>query len=115
MKYYRESLKRVFDTTEELEDAEKKLEEEKKEKAALAEVKKTRATEVEEAYKKTIEARKQAQELIRKADEEFEALKKKFIDDYGYFHMSFSDEGGKQIVTVNDLIEDFLGNFPFIW
>lgn len=115
MKYFSEKLNKVFDDVKSLEEEEKLLEEKNKQKAELAEIKKTRAQEVEEAFKKTLEARKEAKELIKKADDAYEELKAKFIKDYGYFHMTFNDVDGKQMISVNDLIEDFLGNFPFIW
>ena len=115
MKYFSEKLNKVFDDVKSLEEEEKLLEEKNKQKAELAEIKKTRAQEVEDAFKKTLEARKEAKELIKKADEEYENLKSKFIKDYGYFHMSFSNVDDKQLITVNDIIEDFFGNFPFSW
>ena len=108
MKYFSEKLNKVFDDVESLEKEERLLEEKNKQKAELAAIKKSRAQEVEEA-------RKQAKDLIKQADEEYENLKSKFITDYGYFHMSFNDADGKQVITVNDLIEDFFGNFPFNW
>ena len=115
MKYFSEKLNKVFDDVKSLEEEEKLLEEKNKQKAELAEIKKTRAQEVEDAFKKTLEARKEAKELIKKADEEYENLKSKFIKDYGYFHMSFNNVDDKQLITVNDVIEDFFGNFPFSW
>ena len=115
MKYYSEQLKKLFDTEADLTKAEQELKVKQEEQTKLAEAKKVRATEVEEAFKKTLDARKEAKEIIRKADEAYEQLKAQFIKDYGYFHMSFNDVDGKQVVTVNDLLEDFLGNFPFIW
>ena len=115
MKYFSEKLNKVFDDVESLEKEECLLEEKNKRKAEIAAIKKAREQEVEEAFKKTLEARKQAKDLIKQADEEYENLKSKFITDYGYFHMSFNDADGKQVITVNDLIEDFFGNFPFNW
>ena len=71
MKYFSEKLNKVFDDVESLEKEECLLEEKNKQKAELAAIKKSRAQEVEEAFKKTLEARKQAKDLIKQADEEY--------------------------------------------
>ena len=54
MKYFSEKLNKVFDDVKSLEEEEKLLEEKNKQKAELAEIKKTRAQEVEDAFKKTL-------------------------------------------------------------
>ena len=84
MKYYSDTLDKLFETEKELEDAEKADAEEKakKEEAKLA-VKKE-SSEVEDAFKarnaarkayneKLVEARKTYNEALRKAKDEFEA------------------------------------------
>ena len=84
MKYYSDTLDKLFDTEKELEDAEKADAEEKakKEEAKLA-VKKE-SSEVEDAFKarnatrkayneKLVEARKTYNAALRKAKDEFEA------------------------------------------
>jgi flagellar hook-basal body complex protein FliE len=91
MKYYSEKLNKIFDSEDECQKQEKafldkqKAEEEKQVK--LAETRKARAKEVEDAYKKANEAYK-----------EFLELKNKFIKDYRTIHMSFDE--------LSDLVND---------
>lgn len=114
MKYYSEKLNKVFDDVKSLEDEEKALEAKEAEKAKLAETKKERAHEIEEAYKKTVEARKQAKEIIEKADEEYDTLVHKFVKDFGSYHMTVTEdsEDGTE-VSLSDLISSFWRNLPW--
>lgn len=84
MRYYSDKLKKFFQTEQEcLEEEEKCLAREKAEeeqKTKLAEERKIRAKEVEEAFKD-----------MRKAQDSYYKLLNKFIDDFGSFHMSISD------------------------
>lgn len=81
VKYYSEQLGQLFDSLEELEAAEdkvnaaKKAEEEKK--AALKAQREERAKEVEAAFQAVNEANKKANELLNA-----------FVKDYGSFHTS---------------------------
>ena len=83
MKYYSETLNKVFENEKDCLDAEKeyqaKVEEEEKRKKELADSRKVRAKEVEDAYKAIIDAQKHYNEL-----------KNKFVEDFGSFHMTFS-------------------------
>lgn len=83
MKYYSETLNKVFENEKDCLNAEKeykaKVEAEEKRKKELADSRKTRAKEVEDAYKAVIDAQKHYNEL-----------KNKFVDDFGSFHMTFS-------------------------
>jgi len=83
MKYYSETLNKVFENEKDCLNAEKeykaKVEAEEKRKKELADSRKTRAKEVEDAYKAVIDAQKRYNEL-----------KNKFVDDFGSFHMTFS-------------------------
>lgn len=77
MKYYSEMTKQVYDTTQELEAAEKEvLDEQKAQEEKLAK-RAERAKEVEAAYAKAAEAKEQADELLNE-----------FLKDYNSFHMS---------------------------
>lgn len=116
MRYYSDKLKKLYDSEKELKAAEDELAEQEAEKAKLAETRKVRALEVEDAYKKTLEARKEARELIKKADESYNDLLKKFVKDFGSYHMTYTKtDEGYDALSVNDILEDFFGNFPFIW
>lgn len=105
MKFYSESLNKLFNTEKELMEAEakvkaaeaKKLEEEKAKKAARA----TRAKEVEKALKEANEAQAKAVKML-----------KDFINDYGYFHMSYSSDNAKEENATNvDSFFDALTSF----
>lgn len=84
MKYYSEELKKLFNTQEELTEAENKAKEvalakEEKEKT-LREERATRAKEVEEAFKAARDAEKKANKLMNT-----------FLKDYGSFHTTIKD------------------------
>lgn len=90
MLYYSEKDKKFYKTEEELAEAEKAYDKAQEEIQQKAQEKKERAQKVEEAYKHAQEVRKAASEMIKTADEEYYALRNKFIEDYGSFHMSYS-------------------------
>ena len=81
MKYYSEKINKYYDSEEECLSAEKDYEEklavEKAKKEELVATRKARATEIEEAYKAILAARKHYNELMDK-----------FVKDYGSFHMT---------------------------
>lgn len=84
MKYYSETLNKVFENEKDCLNAEKeykaKVEAEEKRKKDLADFRRVlRAKEVEDAYKAVIDAQKHCNEL-----------KNRFVDDFGSFHMTFS-------------------------
>lgn len=91
-------LNRVFDRYEDLVQAEEAYEAENAEKLRLAEVKKARAKEVEDAYKASMQARKDANKAISEADRKYYELRDAFIKDYKSFHMSYSDDSGDVVV-----------------
>lgn len=72
MKYYSEKTKKLYDTTEEVVNAEKELEAAEQKKQELVAKRKERAKEVEDAFAA-------ANELLNK-----------FIEDYGSFHTTIS-------------------------
>ena len=91
-------LNRVFDRYEDLVQAEEAYEAENAEKLKLAEVKKARAKEVEDAYRASMQARKDANKAISEADRKYYELRDAFIRDYKSFHMSYSDDSGDVVV-----------------
>lgn len=118
MKYYSEKTNKLYESAGALEVAEKELADKEAEKAKLSETKKIRAKEVEDAYKEVVEARKKARDIIREADDKYNELKNKFVEDFGSYHMTYSAKDGKSSITVDDLIDSFFGSlndFPFIW
>ena len=101
MKYYSETLKKLYNTEEDLVKAEalhKQAEEEKaaKEKAAK-EARATRAKEVEAALKDAEAAKAKANKLLNK-----------FVEDYGYFHTSYSLEDVPATDTFDKFTNDFV-------
>ena len=99
MKYYSETLDKVFENEKDCLNAEKeyktKVEVEEKRKKELADSRKARAKEVEDAYQALIDAQKHYNEL-----------KNKFVDDFGSFHMTFST-----IDDFHSLFSDFFRIF----
>ncbi len=85
MKIFSEKTNKYYTTVGECLAAEnefdKKLAEKKAEEKALADTRKTRAAEVEKAYKESIEANKKYHKVL--AD---------FVKDYGSFHMTYHTE-----------------------
>ena len=111
MKFLSEKLNKAFDTTKELYEAEKEFDKKQKEQKQLAEVKKTRAKEVEDAfndYQKTIE---RCYDEIKKKEEIYNNLKDKFAKDYGGYHMTYVNNDGKKIVTFSDVVDNFFNLF----
>ena len=81
MKYYSENTRKFYDSEQECAQAEieynKKLAAEKAKKEELSSARRTRANEVEEAYKQAIDAQNKYRQLLSK-----------FCKDYGKFHMT---------------------------
>jgi len=106
MKYYSEKVKKLFDSEKELETAEKEFDAKELEEKKKLEAKKARATEVEDAYKHSIEVRKEAQKLIDEADNAYYDLRDAFVKDYGSFHMTYKDSSEKP-VTLSSFFDIF--------
>lgn len=94
MKYYSETLNRLFATEEELKESEKEYNKQLAVKEAEKLEKKNAAMEVEEAFKKANEEYKIANEKLRA-----------FTKKYGAFHTTVTDE--------NNLISKSLMSFFF--
>lgn len=96
MKYYSETLNKVFENEKDCLNAEKeyeaKVEEEEKRKKELADSRKVRAKEVEDAYKAIIDAQKHYNELLTN-----------FCKEYGSFHCTITDEDFPTNVLFNFL------------
>ena len=94
MKFYSEELKKFFDTEEDCVDAEERAyiakQEEEEKKTKLAEERKARADEIKAAY-----------EAVQTATKEYNELVKKFINDFGSYHMTYT----------SSLIDDAFNSF----
>ncbi len=84
MKFYSESLNKMFDSADACAEAEstheKALAEAEAKKKALADERANRAKEVEEAYKVAVDAKKAYNEKLQD-----------FLKDYGSFHCTFKN------------------------
>lgn len=93
MKYWSDVTKCLYETPEEVENAEKALfskqAQEKAEKEKLAAERKARAAEVEKAREAMVEARTK-----------YKTVLEKFCEDYGSFHTSVNS---REIPTLFDL------------
>lgn len=100
MKYFSEKINKAYDTEEECLTAEKEYDErvaaEKAKKEELVATRKARATEVEEAYKDALEARKIYQEKLNA-----------FVKDYGSFHMTLRTGEGNPFDLFDRLFDRF--------
>ena len=103
MKIFSEKTNKYYATVDECLAEEKKHDEaiakKEAEKKALADTRKARAKEVEDAYKVRLEADKAYREKLNK-----------FINDYGSFHMTINTE-----VEDSDNPLSFLDNFFDYW
>ena len=101
MKYYSETLHRIFDTEAELVKMEAEVKKKEEEKARAEKVKTEarakRAKEVELALKKANEAQKEAMILL-----------KEFTKDYGYFHYSYTDDDVKEKKEHKESLSNFI-------
>lgn len=107
--FYSKLLKKPFDSLDELHEAENAYNEANKEKLRLAEERKQRAKEVEDAYSHVLDVRKKAKDMIDEAMTSYEDLLDKFVKDYGSYHMTYSNNKPSLIndVTWSDLIDSF--------
>ncbi len=112
MLYTSEVTGMSYKTVKELEEAEAKAKAEEEAKKKLSDEKRERAKEIEEAKKHLLEVRKQAREMIREADDKYNELVNKFIEDYHSYHESTCEQNGESVVTVGELLDSFFG--PFI-
>lgn len=96
MRILSEKTHKEYESVEECLAAEKEFDEaQAKVKAELeqkSKIKKQKAEEIEQAYKKLIDA-----------NDNFVKLKNAFIDEYGYFHMTYRNKSA--IPTVNDIFD----------
>ena len=81
MKYYSEKTKKIYNTVEEIKEAEKQYDEAHAAEVKKAEERKRRADEITTARKNLQNAQKKYNELVNK-----------FIKDYGSYHATYKDE-----------------------
>lgn len=81
MKFYSEKTEMLYDSAEELKEAESQLEEAQKKEEEKKQARAARAKEVEDAFRAVGEAQRKANDLLLA-----------FTKDYGSFHMTYKDE-----------------------
>lgn len=122
--FYSKLLNKPFDSLEELKDAELAYHKANDEKEKLAEERKERAREVEDALKHVYDVRKASREKINKvreecakelseAEDEYNKLLEAFLKDYKTFHVSYSNNGIHEVVSISDLVDSFFKSFGF--
>ena len=103
MKYYSEVTKKMYDSPEQLKEAEEKTLAEDAEKKAAKEKQKAeraaRAKEVDEALKASVDAHNK-----------YLDLRNKFIEDYGYYHCSYTETS--PLISKNSIWDSF---FPTLF
>lgn len=94
--YYSEITDKYYDSVEKLEAAEKKIEDAKKEEKKKAAERKERANEIAKAY-----------EDLKAAQDKYNDLVNKFIDDYGRYNVTYTGTI-KPVADIFDLIDKIL-------
>lgn len=105
--YHSNLLNKNFDNYEDLVNAEEEFETKNAEKLRLTEEKKARAEEVQNAFLEYQQAQEKAFKEISEAEKKWVSLREKFAKDYNGYHMTYSNNNGKKIITFGDLFDDF--------
>lgn len=119
MKYYSEKLSEakgkpaVFGTQKELEEAEKEFDGKRALEARKADERKADAKKVAEAYRHSLEVRRKATKEIEEADRAYREERSKFVGKHGSYHMTYTEEDGKGLLTFGDLWDDFFERLFF--
>lgn len=74
------------------------------EKLKKQEEKKARAKEVEEAYLHYEEVKRKAYSEISEAEQNWVELRNKFAQDYGGYHMTYTNNNGKTQISFGDVV-----------
>ena len=106
--FYSKLLKKPFDTVDELTKAEEKKSRAEEIKDAYAEFLKVR----EEAKKEVEAVETKANERVRAAKQNYLKLRDKFVDDYGGYHMTYTNSDGEESF---DIGWPSLSDFWRIW
>ena len=104
--FYSKLLKKPFDSLDELKEAEAEYNRINAEKIKQAEERKADAKAVEDARLKALQVRKEAAEMIRKAEDDYNKLLNDFVKKYGSYHATYYDSFGN---PVSDIIKVFFG------
>ena len=111
MKYYSEDLKKVFDSVDELEKAEKEASIKKEEEAKALSLKKEEAKAVEDAYRNLVDTKKKAFKEIDEAEQVYINKRNEFVKKYGSFHMTYTDKDAQPLSRLEDIFTNKYGTF----
>lgn len=109
--YYSKLLNKPFDTVDELVAAETKYNEAHAAELRAKEEKKAAADKVNEAYKHYLEVCDKANKEIREAKAAYFKERQAFIDKYHSYHMTYTNDNGREEITINDLFDEVFANF----
>lgn len=102
MKYFSEVTKKVYDSVDELNKAEEAVNEKTNARKKAAEA-------VDKACKHYIEVKRECDEAVTKARQEYEKELANFCSKYGVYHKSYKfDENDKLTSSLSSLIDSFL-------
>ncbi len=103
--YRSKLLNKYFEDYDELvkEETEFKKQKEEKEKAKLE--KTNDAKKVEDAYKHLLEVKSKAAKEIKEAEDMYYKERNQFIEKYGSYHMTYTNNNGEESLSVSDLID----------
>lgn len=105
MKYYSEKLDKMFDDATELVEAEKAYDEAHKAELKAKEEKKLDAKKVENAYKEYLDICKEASKMVDEAEKNWLSEKNLFVQKYGSYHMTYTNDNGQEAVSVYDFFD----------
>ena len=103
--YYSRVLNKPFDTLDALKKAEEEFKRQNDEKVKAQEEKKARAKEIEDAYLNYQKVKEEAYTQIAEAEKKWIELKDKFVEDYGGYHMTYSNTNGNSKITFGDFVD----------
>lgn len=114
--YRSKLLNKYFEEYDDMLRAEAEFKRQNEAKLQKVEEKKTAAKKVEDAYKKALEVRKEAYKQIEDAENDFYKARQEFVDKYGSWHMTYTNENGEDkfytsdtFNWVNEVMKDFFG------
>lgn len=94
---------RTYDNEDEANKDEAEFKKTHEKELALRNEKASRAKDVQEAYAKYAKVCNDNRTAESKAYDEYLGLRNKFVEDYGYFHMTYSD-----VVELPDAMDDVM-------
>jgi hypothetical protein len=106
LKIYSDKTKQYYDTEAKAQEAEAIFDKKQNETSKTAEEKKAAAKEVEDAYKHMLDVDRQASKMIDDAENVYYKAREKFINKYGSFHMTYSNENGKECIAISDMLNN---------